>query len=166
MNDPGFREQVRAIPDLSDSGLPREEQSPPDWEMGRSRRLFWSLRFWNRLAVIWGRFFRRVRWERFAWRVEVGAGNPAVTGLVAGILWNAAALVCINLYRLARYKGRPEIRIIPWFDSSCCRTFLYGTFSFALGYFIIAGIQSLNLTWRTLRDEGKSTSKGGRSGVG
>lgn len=143
---------ILATPEPDDNSIYNEKQY---WPAGRSisyRRL-WSLglRSWRKLAVLWGQFLGKVRCERFRWVLEIGTGDPAATGLAAGLLWNTAALICMNLHRQTRQKGWPELKIIPYFNGSRCQSAFHCTFTFTLGHIIIAGLKSLRLVWKAMR---------------
>ncbi|SMB98447.1 Protein of unknown function [Thermanaeromonas toyohensis ToBE] len=106
---------------------------PPDV----SRVLPWALRLWKELLL-------KTKCSYFFWVVEVGTGDPALTALTTGLLWNIAALFYHNLRTQTHLKlNRPEIKILPHFSGLHFSTELRCIFIFPPGHIITAGIRTL-----------------------
>lgn len=108
--------------------------SPPS---GVYQVLPWALRLWKELLL-------KTKCSYFSWVVEVGTGDPALTALITGLLWNIAALFYRNLRTQTHLKlNRPEIKILPYFSGLCWHTELHCIFIFSPGHIITAGIRTL-----------------------
>lgn len=53
--------------------------------------------------------------ERLEWRTEVGAGDAAATGLLAGALWALKGAIVGFLLRHHRFLEPPELRVAPFY---------------------------------------------------
>lgn len=108
--------------------------SPPS---GAYQVLTWALRLWKELLL-------KTKCSYFSWVVEVGTGDPALTALITGLLWNIAALFYRNLRTQTHLKlSRPDIKILPYFSGVCYRAELHCIFIFSPGHIITAGIRTL-----------------------
>ncbi|MCG0278231.1 MAG: DUF2953 domain-containing protein [Thermanaeromonas sp.] len=123
---------------ISDRGQKQEPfvliMSPPP---GAHKILTWIFRFWKEILF-------KTKCCYFSWVTEVGAGDPALTALATGLLWNVAAFFYRNLRTYTRLKlQQPDIRILPCFGEARYRTKLHCIFIFSPGHIIIAGIRTL-----------------------
>jgi len=99
--------------------------------------LTWILRLWKELLL-------KTQCSYFSWVIEVGTGDPALTALTSGLLWNVATLFYHNLRTRTYLKlSKPDIKILPCFSGVCYRTKLHCIFIFYPGHIITAGIRTL-----------------------
>ncbi|MBE3582414.1 MAG: DUF2953 domain-containing protein [Thermoanaerobacteraceae bacterium] len=106
---------------------------------------------WWKLASVWGCFLGGTRCQSFRCIIEVGTGNPASTGVLAGVLWNLLGFFLQNLLRQTRGRFKPELDIIPHFGAVRWQAEFRCRLSFAAGRLILAGLKSALLLWRVAR---------------
>ncbi len=64
-----------------------------------------------------GRPYRKkLIWKKFKLRIDLGLGDPALTGTAAGGGWALQGALLPFLFRHFRFLGPPEIRINPLFQ--------------------------------------------------
>lgn len=77
--------------------------------------------------------------EEFRWVTRFGAGDPALTGLLTGVVWSVKGTVFGLLNRNMRLTREPVIRVEPDFQSFTFRTSVRCIVRVRLGDIISAG---------------------------
>lgn len=75
--------------------------------------------------------------ERFEWRTELGAGDAAATGLLAGALWALKATVVGVLAREHVFLQAPRLDVVPNFRQTRFALEICCIFRFTLGDIIL-----------------------------
>lgn len=112
-----------------------------------------------------GRLRRRVRWvvnllqrvpwwvEELSWVTRFGAGDPALTGVLSGLLWTFKGTLFGVLAQRMALTEKPVIRILPDFEGLAFRTTFRCIVRVRLGDIIAAGAgfrrRKRGARWRT-----------------
>ncbi len=109
-----------------------------------------GIRRMQRYQRIFKKFLRYVRCHQFAWTTEVGLGDPADTGLAAGMLWG------LKGYFFSAFRSRvgamlhsPRLAVKPCFECTCFRLDFHCIFDVRIGHIIIAGLNFVKLSLKT-----------------
>lgn len=81
---------------------------------------------------------KRGRFTKFRWYTRFGSGEAASTALLYGFLWGFKTTLLGLVSRTIRFVCRPEIRIIPDYQSTRLDMLFDCIFEVKLGYIIIA----------------------------
>ncbi len=81
---------------------------------------------------------KRGSFTKFIWRTTVGAGDPASTALIYGLIWSLTSGLVNFLHHRTDFSNTPEIRVVPDFQSTRLDLFFDCIFQVKLGYIIIA----------------------------
>jgi len=91
----------------------------------------------------------KVRLHRFTWQTEIGAGDPAQTGLLTGAAWSVKGLLLTVACRLLSTGGvRPVVKIKPNFEKVCFNTDLSCVFDVRIGYLLVTGFKTLAIKYK------------------
>jgi hypothetical protein len=73
------------------------------------------------------RVLERVPWrtEELSWVTRVGAGDPALTGILSGLLWSFKGAIFGVLAERMAFVRRPVVRVQPDFEGVAFRTALH-----------------------------------------
>ncbi|MGE5552633.1 MAG: DUF2953 domain-containing protein [Betaproteobacteria bacterium] len=87
------------------------------WLLGREHTL-------SRGSVFLLQLLDRVPWrtENLSWVTRIGAGDPALTGVLSGLLWSLKGSVFGILAKRMSFERQPVIRVLPDFESVTFRT--------------------------------------------
>lgn len=77
------------------------------------------------------------------WDTRVGTRDAAITGIIAGLLWNVKTLVLYILKLHVNFTSPPEISIKPDFNNAVLYTKFDCILTFKIGHAIIAGLKGL-----------------------
>lgn len=81
--------------------------------------------------------FKKARLRCFIWQTELGTGDPAQTGLLAGALWGVKGIAVTRLGRLfSSSQAVPLVKVWPSFDDACFKMSIDCTFEVRMGYFV------------------------------
>lgn len=135
---------------------PRKERSGQRrWWAGAFRFFGGTLRWlrWYRLVcrfeIISRRFFKGIRCRKLYWVTRVGFADPAVTGMVVGLLWAGISAVVTRFYRnVTVLAPNPQIRVEPSFGQPVLRLDFDCIISLRIGHIIITGVA---LLWAAFR---------------
>lgn len=100
------------------------------------------------------RLIERVPWwtEEFRWVTRFGVGDPALTGLLTGVVWSIKGTVFGLLNRNMRLLREPVIRVDPDFQSFTFRTTVRCIVRVRLGDIITAGaglwLKERGIAWK------------------
>jgi len=116
--------------------------SPPKW-LGTASRFFKPLRI-NSAIIFY--LLEKVRLRRLTWRTEIGTGDPAQTGLLAGVIWGLKGLILAACSRLLAPGGAgPVVEIRPSFDRACFNMAFNCVLDVRLGHIFITGLKYLKI---------------------
>ncbi|BAF59421.1 hypothetical membrane protein [Pelotomaculum thermopropionicum SI] len=87
---------------------------------------------------------KRVRLRRFRWLTEIGARDPARSGVITGLAWAAKGYLLPLICRLFSPGGaRPQFAVRPSFEKPCFNSVLDCIFEVRIGHIIFAGFKAL-----------------------
>jgi energy-coupling factor transporter transmembrane protein EcfT len=107
------------------------------------------------LHKIFRRFLKKMKVKKFEWHSQLGIGDAAHTGLLAGAAWAIKGSVIGIISHYMKLLTTPEVTITPEFNRLCSRTILQCIFQFRIGQAMIAGIQFIKY-WKGGRPKLKS----------
>ena len=84
------------------------------------------------------RLEKRGAFHRFVWVTKVGLGQPAATAVLFGALWGVKSGLVQALNHKFRFAQKPELKVIPDYQSLSLDTLFDCIFRVKLGYIIIA----------------------------
>lgn len=86
----------------------------------------------------------RVYLRSFQWRTEVGTGDPAQTGFLAGVAWSLKGVLLSIICRLSHRGGtRPVVQVAPVFEKACFNTTLECVFDVRIGHLFLSAFKIL-----------------------
>ncbi|WP_181884559.1 DUF2953 domain-containing protein [Neobacillus piezotolerans] len=86
-------------------------------------------------------FLKTVAIRRFEWYTAAGAGDAALTGIIAGAIWAAKGMIIGLLSETMKLKTSPAIVVTPYFQYTVSATMLSCMFTFRAGKAISAGMK-------------------------
>lgn len=86
-------------------------------------------------------FLKTVTIKRLEWSTAAGAGDAALTGIIAGAIWAAKGMIIGLLAETMKLKNTPSIIVTPYFQYRVSATMLSCMFTFRAGKAIFAGIR-------------------------
>ncbi|WP_059171403.1 DUF2953 domain-containing protein [Bacillus sp. FJAT-27445] len=86
------------------------------------------------------KFLEAITVRQFEWSTAVGAGDAALTGILAGGIWATKGIIIGFLSEIVKLKANPTINVTPFFQYRVTATMLQCMFTFRAGKAISAGI--------------------------
>ncbi len=103
----------------------------------------------RRYQKAWRKLLSSLRFHHFAWTTEIGLGDPAGTGVAAGLLWGVKGFVYgVFQNYVGTVKRNPQLLVTPCFSGSCFRLDFHCIFDIRIGHIIIAGLKFVKLRFR------------------
>jgi hypothetical protein len=108
-----------------------------------------ALAFLRRYRRVFRKLLKSVRIRQVNWTTEIGLGDPAGTGIAAGLLWGIQGYIYKVLQsKVGPVERRPRLLVLPCFDSTCFRLDFHCIFDLRIGHIIIAGLNFVKLRLR------------------
>lgn len=96
-------------------------------------------------------FFKHVYLHRLEWKVELGTGDAAETGLLTGLSWGIMSSIAGLISSYVTLRTLPRLNVIPSFQQKKLETEFKCMFRLRIGHAILAGVRIL-LNLRKRRD--------------
>ncbi|WP_238442587.1 DUF2953 domain-containing protein [Desulforamulus reducens] len=103
----------------------------------------------------WWPFFRAIKpdmdyllahlsLERFVWKLRIGTGDAAVTGIITGVAWGIMGSITSLFYKkIATNKPEPELQVEPNFKKEVFSTSIDCIFKIRVVNIMVTGIKIL-----------------------
>ncbi|MGP3562187.1 MULTISPECIES: DUF2953 domain-containing protein [Geobacillus] len=102
------------------------------------------------LHEIMKRFYRHITITTWEWKTNIGTGDAASTGLVAGLGWSLKYTITGAVSRYTKMNTIPVIVIVPAYDRIVSETSFLCMFHFRIGHAMVAGLRIIK-HWRGRR---------------
>lgn len=87
---------------------------------------------------------KKTRLRRLSWHTDIGAGDPAYTGLLTGAVWALKGLLITVFCRLLAPGGAaPVLEVRPFYHQVCLYTAIECALEIKLGHLVLTGIKVL-----------------------
>lgn len=88
------------------------------------------------------------RFEKLEWETQVGTGSAASTAMAVGALWSVQGTLLAFIAPRFSVGHRPEVKVVPCWDTACFDTRLDCIFRLRLGEIILAWLRGKLKAWR------------------
>ena len=119
----------------------RKKEVTPSTVMERIRTFQTIIHHVTDFYPIVKRFLSHIHVKKFEWKSEVGTGDAAVTGMLAGMVWTIKGCAIAIMSQYIKLKEKPIINVKPSFQKTVSATRLECIFSIRVGYAIGAGFK-------------------------
>ncbi|MBW8351975.1 DUF2953 domain-containing protein [Bacillus sp. IITD106] len=86
-------------------------------------------------------FLRKIRILIFEWHTNIGTGDAANTGTVAGAIWGIKGAILSYTRSFLTFKNRPVISVVPDFQGLSAETYIRCMVDIKTGKAMVAGIK-------------------------
>ncbi|MDV2684761.1 DUF2953 domain-containing protein [Alkalihalophilus lindianensis] len=86
------------------------------------------------------RFLRHIHFYKFDWYSEVGVGDAAFTGSVAGVVWSLKGSIVGLVGNHVKMHRMPNLSVTPHFQAVVSHTYFSCMFTFRIGHAIFVGL--------------------------
>ena len=88
------------------------------------------------------KLLKKIRFHYLHWTTDIGLGDPADTGIAAGLLWGVKGFLYGLFQNYAGTTGEnPKFVVRPCFNAACFRLDFHCIFDMRIGHIIIAGLK-------------------------
>ncbi|MGO4888721.1 DUF2953 domain-containing protein [Anaerobacillus sp. MEB173] len=119
----------------------KKRKITPNLIINKMKEMQDFLRHVKGLHKIMRHFLKNISVTKFEWQTQLGIGDAAHTGVLAGIAWGIKGTAIGIVSHLMLLKTKPKIAVQPAYQSKQSFTRLRCMFSFRIGHAIGAGIK-------------------------